>query len=76
MTLTIFPLGKIQFKVVSDFCNDVAKGIMIAAVVGQGAMESLSGLSRGFLSLFWGFTSLFMLYFAILFSKEANYDRN
>ena len=64
-------LGPSQFKTLSEFCNDVAKGLLLAAVIGQGALEGLSGTYRATMSLFWTLASLSMLYFALSFSQEA-----
>lgn len=64
-------LSPCQFKTISEFCNDIAKGVMLAAIIGQGALAELSGPTHILLSLFWIFMSLFMLYFAVLFSREV-----
>lgn len=64
-------LSPCQFKTISEFCNDIAKGVMLAAIIGQGALSGFSGATRILLSSFWVFMSLFMLYFAVLFSREV-----
>ena len=61
-----------DFLVLSEFCNDVAKGVMLAAVIGQGVLPSMLGFTRALMSLFWILVSLFLLYLAVLFKREVN----
>ena len=60
-----------QFNTLSNFFNDVAKGLVLAAILGQGTLTNFSGLVRILISLFWIMSALFLLYFAVLFSREA-----
>lgn len=58
-----------QFKTLADFCNDVAKGVMLAVIVGQGVLGNIIGIERLVVSLAWVFISLSLLYFAVIFSQ-------
>ncbi|MGB9706755.1 MAG: hypothetical protein ACPLXP_01585 [Microgenomates group bacterium] len=59
-----------QFKTLADFFNDIAKGLVLGAFLGQGVLPTFPLLSRLLVSLFWLIGALFLLYFALLFSKE------
>ena len=60
-----------QYKTLSAFCNDVAKGLMLAGILGQGIAESLSVDSKIIISFVYLFLSLLLLYFALICSRRA-----
>lgn len=55
-----------QFETISDFGNDIAKGIMLAVIIGQGTIISASVTSRIIFSILWVLASFLMLYFALI----------
>lgn len=59
-----------QFRTLADFFSDVAKGLVLGAFLGQGALPMFSVLPRLLASFLWIAGALFLLYFALLFSKE------
>lgn len=60
-----------QFKVLADFFSDLAKGLILAAVIGQGFVSEISGLARAIFSIFWITFACVSLYLALYFSKEV-----
>ena len=60
-----------QFDILSDFFNDVAKGLLLGVVVNY-----LTGVaySKLFISLGGVFFAILLLGLALLFSKEQIYD--
>jgi len=58
-----------QYNVISRFCEDIAKALMVAVILGQIAIANL--LFRGLISAFILFSSFSMLFFAVYFSKET-----
>ena len=60
-----------QFQTLADFFVDVAKGLILGAFLGQGALPTFSVLPRLLVSFLWIVAALFLLYFALLFSKEG-----
>lgn len=65
----MFPLKSSQLKVLSDFCSDFAKGLALAAVIGQGFVGEVSGLVRVIFSLVWSSLACIFLYFAVYLAK-------
>ncbi len=59
-----------QYNIVSRFCEDIAKALAIAVILGQIAITA-SFQVRIVLSVATLSVSLIMLYFAIYFSKEG-----
>jgi hypothetical protein len=68
MTIYLTPQ---QFEPLYDFCLGIAKGLMLAAFIGQGFVKEYSGLLRLAFSLAWVTGALFFLAFAVLFKKEV-----
>ena len=60
-----------QFKTLAEFFNDVAKGLVLAAILGQGVLTKFAGASRALNSLFWAVGSLTFLFFGVLLSREV-----
>jgi len=60
-----------QFEMLSVFCNDISKGLMLGVFIGQGFLGGLTGVGRLAVSLSWITASLFLLYFALAFKREA-----
>lgn len=61
-----------QYEPISEFCLGIAKGLMLAAFIGQGFIKEYFGLLRLIFSLAWVTGALFFLAFAVLFKKEVN----
>jgi len=59
-----------QFKTISNFCNDIAKGLMLAVFLGQITLIPSLGSIKILISVVYLLVSLIMFYFAIYFSKE------
>lgn len=60
-----------QLKLLADFCSDFAKGLMLAAIVGQGIATEMSSVTRAAFSVVWIGLGCFSLYAALFFTKEA-----
>ena len=60
-----------QFKVLANFFADFAKGLVLAAIIGQGFVGEASGPLRVISSLIWVTLACISLYFALYFTKEA-----
>lgn len=58
-----------QLETLSDFCNDVAKGIFLATLLGQGTLGKLSGIERLVISSQWTAAALLFLMMALYFKK-------
>lgn len=69
--MVMFPLKlrSYQFKVLSDFCSDFAKGLALAVVIGQGFAGEVRGLERASFSLIWIMFACLFLYFAIYLAQ-------
>lgn len=70
-----------KFVVLSEFCNDVAKGLMIAGILGQVASDSADLGTRLLLSISAVSISLIFLYFSVSLSykyecSHIKYDNN
>ncbi len=63
-------LTKDQLKLVSDFCADVAKGLMLAAVLGQTFVNIESIITRTFGSLIVLGLSFLFLYAGVLLRQK------
>ncbi len=63
-------LSSSQYRILSGFCSDVSKGLVLAAIVGQGVAGELSVVSRILTTLFWVGVALLLLYFALFFSRH------
>jgi hypothetical protein len=64
-------LSRSQFKILSSFCLDFAKGLALSTVIGQGFIgEIKSGLRLIFSAVWIGMACIF-LYFALLCAKRA-----
>ena len=59
-----------QYNIVSRFCEDIAKALAVAVILGQVAITT-SFQVRIALSVATLLVSLIMLYFAIYFSREG-----
>ncbi|KKP47255.1 MAG: hypothetical protein UR39_C0005G0068 [Candidatus Woesebacteria bacterium GW2011_GWA1_33_30] len=59
-----------QYNVISRFCEDIAKGLMLAVILGQMAIANLTPLERVLSILTSIVLALLLLFFAIYFSKE------
>lgn len=59
-----------QYNVVSRFCEDIAKGLMLGVFLGQITFGSSLGFERIYITMFYFVMSLTMFYFAVYFSKE------
>ena len=60
-----------QYNVISRFCEDLAKGLMLGIFLGQITLGSSLGYERIYITLFYFVTALTMFYFAVYFSKET-----
>lgn len=56
-----------QYKLLSNFCNDIAKGVMLAGLLGQGVFSLPTLTTRIVVSTFAFLFAFVMLYFAIYF---------
>ncbi len=61
-----------QLRTLSNFFNDLAKGLALAVVLGQGSLEKLDQVGKFIASTSWLALSLLSLAVAIFFS---HYDR-
>ena len=60
-----------QYEPISEFCLDIAKGLVLAVFVGQNFVKGITGLPRLIVSLSWTLAALLFLIFAVLFKKEV-----
>ncbi len=65
-----FSINSGQTRVLAEFCKDLAKGIALGAILGQGVGVSQSNL---ILTMAWVSLAMAFLLFAMKFSS---YDRN
>lgn len=70
-----------RFVVLSEFCNDVAKGLMIAGILGQVTSDSADLGTRLLLSISAVLISLIFLYFSVSLSykyecSHIRYDKH
>ena len=59
-----------QLQVISEFCVDVAKGLMLAGILGQGFANAESVFTRAIGSLLIVFLSFVFLYAGVLLRKK------
>jgi len=59
-----------QLKLLAGFFSDLAKGVAIASIVGQGFVLEFAGLTRIASLVVWIFTACLFLFFGLYFSKE------
>ena len=59
-----------QIAVLSNYFNDIAKGLMLAGLLSQGFTEVSSNLFRLIGSLFAMSFSLLLLYFSLLLNRK------
>ena len=59
-----------QYNVISRFCEDLAKGLMLAIILGQTIVRDLSPIQRIFSITTSSLSALLLLILAIYFSKE------
>lgn len=62
-----------KFVVLSEFCNDVGKGLMIAGILGQVTSDSVELIPRILLSVSVIVVSLIFVYFSV--SLSYKYDK-
>lgn len=60
-----------QFRILSEFCNDVAKGLFLGVALGQAGLTEVPLLLRLIISFVLVSASLSFLYFAVSFSGEV-----
>ena len=60
-----------QHEPISEFCLDIAKGLILAVFVGQNFVKETAGLPRLIASLSWTILAFLFLIFAVLFKKEV-----
>jgi len=60
-----------QFKVLAEFFNDLAKGMILAAIIGQGFVLKVSPGIRIISLIFWILCGCVFLEFALYFMKES-----
>lgn len=63
-----FPLKTKQYSVMSGFCGDLAKGLALSGIVGQGIVLDQTNL-RLIITLTWLGVAAIFLYLAVLISK-------
>jgi len=59
-----------QAEVLSGFCSDVAKGLMLAGILGQGFVSLESVVSRVIASFLTILLSFFFLFFALRLKEK------
>ncbi len=59
-----------QLSLISEFCNDIAKGLMLGAFIGQGFLGNLGGIQRLTMMILWISASFIFLFFSIQLSQE------
>lgn len=62
-----------KFVILSEFCNDVAKGLMIAGILGQAVVITDSTFSKIIISAIVIIVSCLFLTFSVLLSNK--YDK-
>ncbi|EKE05724.1 MAG: hypothetical protein ACD_19C00182G0052 [uncultured bacterium] len=67
-------LKSYQYNVVSRFCEDLAKGLMLAIILGQTIVRDLSPIQRIFSITTSSSSALLLLILAIYFSKEKQHE--
>jgi hypothetical protein len=65
----IFTSG--QFKILAEFFSDLAKGLFLAAIIGQGFVVELQGLARLTSLITWIIIACFSLVFSLYFTRES-----
>jgi len=63
-----------QYKILSEFFSDLAKGLILGAIIGQGFILKLTGFIRVTSSIFWVLGGCLFLFFALYFAKEVKSD--
>ncbi|TSC93565.1 MAG: hypothetical protein CEN91_211 [Candidatus Berkelbacteria bacterium Licking1014_85] len=58
-----------QLKTLSNFCNDIAKGLFLYSLIGQGFLDKFNILPQGIGILSGILLSLLFLYVAIILMK-------
>lgn len=64
-------INKAQNKIISSFCNDTAKGVMVAIILGQGLISTDIFETRIYLNLVWFIISILFFSLAIFVSKSV-----
>lgn len=62
-------LGPNQYKVLTDICADITKGLTLASIAGQGFASKMTILERVTFSTYWLVSAGAFLYFALYFSQ-------
>jgi hypothetical protein len=65
-----FNLSPKQYEPISEFCLDIAKGLILAVFVGQNFVKGIAGLPRLIVSLSWTVMAFLFLIFAVLFKDR------
>lgn len=58
-----------QFRTAANFCNDLAKGLLLATILGQGNLTTLETSQRVIISLGWVIFSLLSFVVAVSLSR-------
>lgn len=64
-------ISKKQINVITSFSNDVAKGIMVAVILGQGLIASDIFEVRMYLNIVWFVISMIFFSLAIFINKSV-----
>ena len=64
-------ISKKQISVITSFSNDVAKGIMVAVILGQGLIASDIFEVRMYLNVVWFVISMIFFSLAIFINKSV-----
>lgn len=59
-----------QLKIASEFCNDVAKGVMLAVILGQNLLVDIPLEIKIYASIAWFTVSISLLFSAIMISRH------
>jgi len=60
-----------QFKILAEFFSDLAKGLFLAAVIGQGFAVEFQGIARLTSLINWIVVACFSLIFSLYFDRES-----
>ncbi|MEK7168423.1 MAG: hypothetical protein AAB778_00250 [Patescibacteria group bacterium] len=63
-------LTKSQYKTARSFMNDVAKGVMIAVILGQSVLLNSSLEIKIYANMMWFVISIFFFFSAMMLSKH------
>ncbi|MBL7036566.1 hypothetical protein ISR94_01785 [Candidatus Microgenomates bacterium] len=61
--------SKGQLKIASEFSNDIAKGVMIAVILGQGIIN-IDAPFKIYINLLWFSISILLFISAMIFSRS------